>query len=131
MGLSKWCSRRIQERGRGKIPQACQAKALQKGFRCRKAQTTVGTGELLHKLEIPEFHHEAALVDVEETVDFRLADRLLKCNAGEHFERVAVVSPEFPFAPLCSLKYAAMALLRTSRVEKGNHSVDNPKLKPD
>jgi hypothetical protein len=35
-------------------------------------QGTVETGEFLHKLEIPEFHHEAALVDVEETVDFRI-----------------------------------------------------------
>jgi hypothetical protein len=76
MGLSKWFSCRIQERGRGKIPQACQAKALYKGFRCRKAQTAVETGELLHNLEIPEFHHKAALVDVEETIDFRLVDRL-------------------------------------------------------
>jgi hypothetical protein len=35
---------------------------------------------------------------------------------------VPVVSPEFPFAPLCSLKYAAMAL-------KGNHSVNDSELK--
>ena len=32
--------------------------------------------------------------------------------------RVAVVSPEFPFAPLCSPKYAAMALLWTSVVRR-------------
>jgi len=86
MGLSKWFPCRIQERGRGKIPQACQAKALQKGFRCGEVQTAIGGGEFLYKLEIPEFHHEAALVDVEETVDFRLADWLLKGDAGEHFE---------------------------------------------
>ena len=38
------------------------------------------------ELEIPESHGESALFGVEEPVDFRLADWLLKGNAGEHFE---------------------------------------------
>jgi hypothetical protein len=59
---------------------------LQERFGCCKAQPAVGAGEFLHKLEIPKFHYKAALVDVEETVGFRLADRLLKGDAGQHFE---------------------------------------------
>jgi hypothetical protein len=51
-----------------------------------KAQPTVATGKFVHELEVPEFHDEAALVGVEELVDFCLADRLLKGDAGEHFE---------------------------------------------
>ena len=39
------------------------------------------------ELEIPEFHGESALFGVEEPVDFRLADWLLKGDAGEHFKR--------------------------------------------
>jgi len=39
------------------------------------------------ELEIPEFHGESALFGVDEPVDFRLADWLLKGDAGEHFKR--------------------------------------------
>jgi hypothetical protein len=67
-------------------PKLASPKRCKKGFRCGEVQTAIGAGELLHKLEIPEFHHEAALVDFEETIDFHLADRLLKGDAGEHFE---------------------------------------------
>src|SRR4029077_6067590 len=45
--------------------------------------------------------------------------------------RVAGVSPEFPFAPLCSLKYPAMALLRTSVGRRETHSVNDSELKAD
>ena len=76
----------IQERGRGQFLQACEAKALQERLGCRKAEPPVGTGKFLDKLEIAEFHDEAALIGVEEAVDFRLANRLLKGDAGEHFE---------------------------------------------
>jgi hypothetical protein len=64
-----------------------EAKALQERFGCRKAQAAIATGEFLHKLEIPHFHDEPALVGIEKPVDFRLADWLLKGDAGEHFER--------------------------------------------
>jgi hypothetical protein len=47
---------------------------------------------------------------VKEAVDFRLADELLKGNAGEHF-KCGARGPKFPLAPFCSLKYWAMALL--------------------
>jgi hypothetical protein len=70
----------------GQFLQTCQAETLQEFFRCRKAQPAVGAGEFLHKLEIPEFHNEPALVGVEKTVDFRLADWLLKGDAREHFK---------------------------------------------
>jgi hypothetical protein len=76
-----------RERGRGQFLQARQAEALQEQFRCREAQAAVCTGKFLHKLEISERHDEPALVGIEETVDFRLADRLPKGDAGEHFER--------------------------------------------
>ena len=52
-----------------------------------RSADAVATGEFLHKLEIAERHDKAALICVEEVVDFRLADRLLKGDAGEHFER--------------------------------------------
>src|SRR4029077_21051070 len=45
--------------------------------------------------------------------------------------RVAGVSAEFPFAPLCSLKYSAMALLRTSVGRRETHSVNDAELKAD
>ena len=61
-------------------------KRCKNGSRCGEAQAAVGTGEFLHKLEIPKFHNEPALVGVEKLVDFRLADGLLKGDAGEHFE---------------------------------------------
>jgi hypothetical protein len=37
-------------------------------------------------LKVPECDDEAALIGVEEPVNFRLADRLLKGDIGEHFE---------------------------------------------
>ena len=37
--------------------------------------------------EIAERHDKAALISVEKVVDLRLTDRLLKGDAGEHFER--------------------------------------------
>ena len=67
--------------------QVCEAKALQERFGCRKAQPTVATREFFYKLEIPKLHNESTLVGVEESVDFCLADRLPKGDAGEHFER--------------------------------------------
>ena len=75
-----------QEGGRGQFLQTCEPEALQKGFRCGEAQPAVGAGEFLHKLEIPKFHNEPALVGVEKLVDFRLADWLPKGDAGEHFK---------------------------------------------
>ena len=72
-----------RERGRGQFPQTCESKALQE-FSCgRKAQPAVGADEILHKLEIPKFHNQPALVGVEKLVDFRLADLLPKGDAGE------------------------------------------------
>ena len=85
--LCAGCFVRItRERGRGQFPQACEPETLQERFSCRKAQTAVGTGEFLHKLEIPKFDDEPALVGIEKPVDFRLADWLLKGDAREHFE---------------------------------------------
>ena len=77
----------IRERDCGQFAQARKAKALQERPSCGKAQPTVGAGEFLYKLEIAKRHDESTLVGVEEPVDFRLADRLLECNAGKHFER--------------------------------------------
>jgi len=67
--------------------QTCQTEALQKGLRCGEAQTAVCPCEFLHKPEIAERHDKAALISVEKVVDLRLTDRLLKGDAGEHFER--------------------------------------------
>ena len=80
----RWTS---QEGGRGQFLQTCQTEALQKGLRCGEAQTAVCPCEFLHKLQIAERHDKAALICVEKVVDFRLTDRLLKGDAGEHFER--------------------------------------------
>jgi hypothetical protein len=51
-----------------------------------EAQSAVAPGKFLHKLQIPEFHDQPALVSAEKVVDFCLADWLLKGDAGEHFE---------------------------------------------
>jgi hypothetical protein len=115
MGLSKWFSCRIQERGRGKLSKACQAKALEKAFRCRKAETAVGTCEFLHKLEIAHFDDEPALVGIEKLVDFRLIDRLLKAMQAST-SSAAGVRPRLPLEVPCSLKYAPSALFWTSVV---------------
>jgi len=48
---------------------------LQEFFRCRKTQPAVAPA------------NSSALIGVEKPVDFRLADWLLKGDAGEHFER--------------------------------------------
>src|ERR1700752_1264516 len=79
----------IRERGCGQFSQAGQSEALQERFRCRKAQPTVGAGEFLNKFEIPKFHNEPTLVGVEEAINFCLADRLLKGDAGEQLEGCA------------------------------------------
>jgi hypothetical protein len=50
-----------------------------------------GADKSRHKVKIPELYDQSALVSVHEMVNFRLADRLLKGDAGEH-SRVAVVS---------------------------------------
>jgi hypothetical protein len=76
------CGRWTSQEGGG-----CQTEALQKGLRCGEAQTAVYSCKFLHKLEIAERHDKAALICVEKVVDFRLTDRLLKGDAGEHFER--------------------------------------------
>jgi hypothetical protein len=76
-------------------------------LRCHKAQPTVGTGKFLHEL-VPEFHDKPALIDIEKAVEFRLVDWLLKGDAGEHFGGREIKTP---LAPLCSLKYAASALI--------------------
>ena len=69
--------RRDAERGsRGQVLQTRQSQALQEHLRCRKR----------HELETPEFHDVPALVGVEELVDFRMANRLLKSHACEHLE---------------------------------------------
>jgi hypothetical protein len=76
-----------QERSRGQFSETREAEALQERLGCREAQATVCTGKFLHKLEISERHDEPALVGIEETIDFRLADWQPKGDAGEHFER--------------------------------------------
>ena len=63
--------------------------------RCKKltlsqSATAVGAGEFLHKLEIPKFHNEPALVGVEKSVDFRLADGCLNAMQAST-SRLAVV----------------------------------------
>ena len=85
--MAGWIAR---ERGCGQFLQTCQTETLQEFFRCGEAQPAVGAGEFLHKLEIPQFDNEPALVDVEKLVDFRLADWLPKGDARQHF-KVAVV----------------------------------------
>ena len=75
-------------------------------MRCGEAQTAVCPCEFLHKLEIAERHDKAALICVEKVVDFRLTDRLLKGDAGEHFERggreIKTLARATLFAQICS-----------------------------
>ena len=76
----------IRKRCGSQFAQTREAKALQKCLRRCKAQTSIATSKLLHELEITERDDDAALVGVKKAVDFRLAYRLLKGYAGEHFE---------------------------------------------
>ena len=76
-----------RKRGGGQFLQARQAEALQEQFRCREAQAAVCTGKFLYKLEISKRHDEPTLVGIEEMIDFCLADRLPKRDAGKDFER--------------------------------------------
>ena len=59
---------------------------MQKGLRGREAQAAIATGKFFHEPKIAQFHDEPALIGGEEAVDFRLANRLLKSDTGEHFE---------------------------------------------
>ena len=90
----------IRERGRGQFSETREAETLQERLGCREAETGVCTSKFLHKLEIPKFHNEPALVGVEKSIDFRLADWLPKGDAGEHFK-----------ARRCHLKISARATL--------------------
>ena len=117
-----------RERGRGQFLQARQAEALQEQFRCREAQAAVCTGKFLHKLEISERHDEPALVGIEETVDFRLADWLPKGDAGEHFERRGRETRNLVRVVLFA-QIVSQGLVVDFGSEKRNHSVDNSQLK--
>ena len=97
------------------IPANLRVRSAARRFPCGEAQTAVCPCEFLHKPEIAERHDKAALISVEKMVDLRLTDRLLKGDAGEHFERRGRES-RFGLARVCSLKYAAKALLWTSVV---------------
>ena len=99
---------------------------MQKGLRGREAQAAVVTGKFFHEPKIAQLHDEPALIRREEAVDFRLANRLLKGDAGERFERSCHFKIS-ALAPLCSLKYCASALLYLCSAE-GNHPIDNPQL---
>jgi len=119
-----------RQQGRGQFLQACEPEALQERLRCGKAQPAVVTGELFDEHEIPEFHDECALVGIEEVIDFCLANRLLKGDAGEHFEcrgrDARILAPKVLFTQIRS-----QCLVVDLRSEKRNHPVDNSELKAD
>jgi hypothetical protein len=118
----------IRERGCGQFAQAGQSEALQERFRCRKAQPTVGAGEFLDKFEIPKFHHEPTLVGVAEAINFCLADRLLKGDAGENLEGCAreagMLAREVLLTQVRSQRFVV-----DLGSEKGNYPVDDSQLK--
>ena len=120
----------IQKRCGSQFAQPRETKALQKCLRRSEAQTAVATGKFLHKLEIAECHDEAALVGVEKAVDFRLTDRLLKGDAGEHFEgrgrEFKISARAALFAQICGQR-----LVVDLCSQKRNHPVDNSELKAD
>ena len=119
-----------RQRGRGRFPQTCETEALQECFRCGEAQPAVGAGEFLHQLEIPKLDDQPPLIGIEKEIDFRLADRLPKGDAREHFK-----------GSCCQLKICARATLfahiRSQRLifdpgsQQGNYPVENPQLKAD
>ena len=65
----------------------CKAESLQESHSCGEAEAAVGSSKFFYQPQIPKLHNQAALVGVEEPVDFRLADWLLKGDTSDYFER--------------------------------------------
>ena len=120
----------IQKRCGSLFAQPRETKALQKCLRRSEAQTAVATGKFFHKPEIAERHDKAALICVEKVVDLRLTDRLLKGDAGEHFERrrchLKISARATLFAQICGQRLAV-----DLGSQNRNHPVDNSELKAD
>jgi hypothetical protein len=121
--------------GLAEIEAALNSCKLASPKRCKNAsvvakQPAVGAGEFLHKLEIPKFHNQSALVGIEKPVDFRLADWLPKGDAREHFKarrcHLKISARAALFAQICG-----QGLVFDLASEERNHPVNDPQLETD